>query len=225
MDNIKYDFGDYNTPTKWEDITLKQLQDLEALYDGEDVKVTDLISVLCGKDKDEVDQLPIQFTEKIVEAMAFLQTPIPEQKPTNTITINGEVYKVNTDRQMKTLEAISAQKMIDADKHNYAGVLAIVCRREDEIYDSKFENEILPERIALFETQPAIKVKPLIDFFLRIWLLRTMPTAISSDLREKLEELARDTEILQVDGGISKRSMRSLQKQIKVLQKSLNGIM
>ena len=225
MDNIKYDFGDYNTPTKWEDITLKQLQDLEALYDGEDVKVTDLISVLCSKDKEELDQLPIQFTEMIVEAMAFLQTPIPEQKPTNTITINGDVYKVHTDRELKTLEAISAQKMIDADKHNYAGVLAIVCRKEDEIYDSKFENEILPDRIALFESQPAIKVKPIIDFFLRIWLLRTMPTAISSSFGEKLEELARDTEILQRDGGISRRTMRSLQKQIKVLKKSLNGIM
>lgn len=224
MDNIKYDFGDYNTPTKWEDITLKQLQELEALYDGDDVKVTDLISVLCGKDKEEVEQLPIQFTEKIVEAMAFLQTPIPEQKPSNSITINGDVYKVNTDRQLKTLEAISAQQLIDADKHNYAGVLAIVCRKEDEIYDSKFENEILPDRIALFESQPAVNVKPLIDFFLRIWLLRTMPTVISSDLGERLEELARDSEILQGDGGISKRSTRSFQKQIKVLQKSLNGI-
>lgn len=225
MDNIKYDFGDYNTPTKWEDITLKQLQDLEALYDGEDVKVTYLISVLCGKDNEEVEQLPIQFSEKIVEAMAFLQTPIPEQKPTNTITINGEVYKVNTDRELKTLEAISAQKMIDADKHNYAGVLAIVCRRDDEIYDSKFENEILPDRIALFESQPAVNVKPLIDFFLRIWLLRTMPTTISSSLGERLEELVRDTEILQRDGDISKRTMRSLRKQMKALQKSLNGIM
>ena len=167
MDNI-IDLGVWNVPKSWDEVTLKQYQEIERYYDGkeENFDVRKVLHILTNHTEDEINMLPLDFLEKIMGYLAFLQEPIPEQEPKNWIEIDGERYTVHTENQLKTGEYIASDTVLKGDKHNYAGLLAILCRKEGELYDSKFENEVLEDRIKMFEQQPITKVLPIIGFFL-----------------------------------------------------------
>lgn len=223
----KTDLGEFNVPTQWEDITLQQLSELERYYEDkkDNLNILDLVSIFTNRDKAEIEQLPLEVTEKLLSTMAFLGQPIVEKEPTNKITIDGETFVVHNEKQLKTLEAISAQQVLTDDKYDYASLLAIVCRKEGEVYDSHFENEILPARREMWAKTPAVEVKGLISFFLKLWFLRNAPQNLFSQVDTRLDQYARDIESMRNAGDISKSSMRSAMKTLKKLRKSLNTIM
>lgn len=167
-ENNIIDYGKWIVPTSWNQITLKQYQEIEAFYDNAENKsfdVREVIHILCNKTIDEVNALPVEFLDDIMEKMSFLQTKVTEQEPTNTLMINGEKYVVNIQNKLKVGEYVAVDSIIKDDKHNYAAMLAILCRKEGELYDSKFENEILEDRVHMWEQQPITDVLRVISFF------------------------------------------------------------
>ena len=224
MDKNIIDFGEVTVPTSWADITLKKYQDISRFYaESESKSITDLLPIIIDKDKDFVMQLPEEFLEKILEKMLFLQEE-PDVKPSNEIKIGKDTYVINFQNKLKTGEYIATDQAIKDDPYNYAAILAVLCRKEGEVYDSTFENEVLPSRIELFENQPVIKILPTITFFLNLWMMLNGPSLLSSSIQEAINDIQANIEDLEKDGTVSKRFMKSLTKKLKKLKKSINSI-
>ena len=224
-DNI-IDYGSITVPTKWEDVTLKMYQDIERLYEGKDESfdVRKVIHIMCGLSEDEVNSMPVDFLERIMAHLTFLQTKPEDKEPSNSIVIDGEKYTVHTENKLRTGEYIASDTAMKGDKHNYAAILAILCRKEGEVYDSHFENEILEDRIKLWEKQPVVNILPIIGFFLELYIVLQMPTQLYSKVEEALDLTRKDIETLQKNGEISKRCMKSQMKKLKKLEKYINSI-
>ena len=146
MENEIIDFGSWNIPSSWDEVTLKQYQEIERFYeDNEDstFDVRKVLHILCNKSIDEVNALPVEFTEKILNTLQFLSQPFPKVESTNKIVIDNVKYQINVFEKLKTGEYVATDTIIKSDKHNYAAMLAILCRKPSELYDSKFEAEVL----------------------------------------------------------------------------------
>lgn len=224
MDKEIIDFGEITVPTDWNDISLKKYQDISRYYsNNEDKTIIDLLPILIDKDKDYVMSLPEEFLEKILEKMLFLQEE-PPVKPSNEIKIGKDTYVINFQNKLKTGEYIATDQAIKGDPYNYAAILAVLCRKEGEIYDSKFENEMVEERTKMFEEQPVTKILPTITFFLNLWMMLNGPSLLSSSIQEAINDIQANIEDLEKDGTVSKHFMKSLTKKLKKLKKSINSI-
>ena len=220
------DLGQWVVPTKWEDITLKQFQEIERFYEGKDkdFDVREVLHIFTNKGIDEINALPLEFLEEIMSKMVFLQEKPTEKKPTNSVEINGERYTIHTENKLKVGEYVGADTAMKGDKHNYAAIMAILCRKDGELYDSKFENEVLEDRIRMWEGEPVTDVLPIISFFIQCYITLQMPTLLSSKVMETIDLTRKDIETLHQNGGISKRSMKSQMKKLRKLEKSINSI-
>lgn len=220
------DLGSVEVPTSWNDITLKKFQDIERYYDDKDrqFNVIDVLDILIEKDRDYIMSLPEEFLNIILERLAFLQTKPEEKEPRNWIDIKGERYTVNTQNKLKVGEYVAADAAMKADKYNYAAILAILCRKDGEVYDSKFENEVLEDRIKMFEQVPITDVLVIIGFFLHLYMTLVIPSQLSSTIREGIDLTRNNIETSHKNGELSRRSMKSLMKKLKKLERSLDNI-
>lgn len=224
--NIIKDFGNITVPTNWNDVTLKMYQEIEQFYSerNDSFDVREVVHILCGKDKDVINSLPFEIFEKILNKLSFLSEKPDFGEPTNKIKIDNEEYIIHFEQQLKVGEYIAADTIMKNDKHNYAALLAILCRKDGELYDSKFENEIVEGRIKMFENQPVIKVMSLIQFFFLLSNILFLPTLLSSSIEEAISHTAKSIETSHQNGTISKRSMKLLMKKLKKLEKSIKCI-
>ena len=220
------DFGSYVLPKGWDDLTLKMFQEIERYYSDKEKEfdARDVLEVFTAHSRDEIDQLPIEFVEKLLEALKWVSEPPKYDEPRPYVIIDGEKYQVNIQEKLKTGEYIAVETAIKGDAHNYAAILAILCRKQGELYDSKFENEELEKRIELFENQPMMNVMPIVSFFLNLWLVLGKHTQLYSVVKEQLDLTQKHIETLHKNGELSKRSMRSAMKKLRKLEKSINSI-
>lgn len=226
MEENKIDFGEITVPSSWNEITLKKYQEIEAFYDEsqDNFNVMDVLHIMIDKDIDYINSLPAEFLDIILDKLSFLSEKPDFGEPTNKITINNEIYTVHFENQLKVGEYIAADTILKNDKHNYAALLAILCRKDGEIYDSKFENEVIEDRIKLFENQPVIKVMGLIQFFFLLSNLSSATTLLYSNIEEAINLTQEHIETLRKNGEISRLSMRSAMKKLKKLRKSIKNI-
>lgn len=144
--------------------------------------------------------------------------PMPSQEPTNKIEIDGETYQINFIEKLRTGEYISLNNVIKAEPYNYAAMLAILCRKEGEVYDSKFEAEVFNDRVKMFENQPVTKIIPLINFFFLLSAVLETPSQLSSALEEGLNHILKDIDNSQNLGRWKKYALR---RRVKTLLKQL----
>ena len=220
------DLGSISVPTSWDDITLKKYSEIERYYDDKDksFNLLDVLDIVIDKDRDFIMSLPTDFLEIILEKLSFITEKPTETEPRNFLEIDGDRYTVHTENQLRTGEYIASDTLIKSDRHNYAALLAILCRKDGELYDSHFENEVLEGRIRLFEEQPITKILPIIGFFLSVYITSMTPTLLSSKIREAIDLTRKDIETSQKNGEISKRSMKSVMRKLRKLEKSINSI-
>ena len=226
MEENKIDFGEITIPSSWNEITLKKYQEIEAFYDEsqDNFNVMDVLHIMIDKDIDYIKSLPAEFLDIILDKLSFLSEKPDFGEPTNKITINNEIYTVHFENQLKVGEYIAADTILKNDKHNYAALLAILCRKDGELYDSKFENEVIEDRIKLFENQPVLKVMGLIQFFFLLSNLSSATTLLYSNIEEAINLTQEHIETLRKNGEISRLSMRSAMKKLKKLRKSIKNI-
>lgn len=220
------DFGEWNLPKGWDDLTLKMFQEIERYYSDKEKEfdVRDVLETFTAHSRDEIDQLPIEFVEKLLEALKWVSEPPKYGEPRPYVIIDGEKYQVNIQEKLKTGEYIAVETAIKGDAHNYAAILAILCRKQGELYDSKFENEELEKRIELFENQPMMNVMPIVSFFLNLWLVLGRHTQLYTVVKEQLDLTRKHIETLHKNGELSRLSMRSAMKKLRKLEKSINSI-
>lgn len=219
------DFGQWNVPSSWSEVTLKKFQDIQNYYDGisgeTKFDIREVLHILCDKTVDEVNALPSEFLDLILEKLAFIQTQPEQQEPTNKIKINDETYSIHFENQLKTGEYIAADTVLKNDKNNIALLLAILCRKDDEMYDSKFENEVVPEREKMFEQQPVMNILPIAAFFLTLFGQSATLTLLYSKVEEAINHIANNIETSDKVGAFKRLYLKW---RITRLQKSLKSI-
>jgi len=221
------DFGQWNVPSSWSEVTLKKFQDIQNYYDGVSGEtkfdIREVLHILCDKTVDEVNALPSEFLDMILEKLAFIQTQPEQQEPTNKIKINGEIYSIHFENQLKTGEYIAADTVLKNDKNNIALLLAILCRKDDEVYDSKFENEVVPEREKMFEQQPVINILPIAAFFLTLYGQSAMLTQLYSKVEEAINHTAYSIENSDKIGAFKRLYLKWRITRLRKSMKSINS--
>lgn len=220
------DLGEWKVPSDWNQITLKQFQEIERMYGEKEKKfdAREVLHILCNKTIDEVNQLPMEIAEKIMEKLLFLQDAPNYGEPSPSITVNGVKYTINVMEKLKTGEYIAIDTILKSDKTNFAAILAVLCRKDGEIYDSKFEAETLDSRIEMFEKVPMLDAMPIVNFFLNLYIGYVTPSQLSSAINEELKSIRQSIIDSRANGELSARSTKSLMKKLKKLEKSINSI-
>lgn len=218
------DFGKWNVPTKWDDITLKIYQEIEKYYEDKETKefdVREVLHILTHKDWDEINALPAEFLDTILTHLIFLTTTPEVGEASNKIVVDGVEYKINVMEKLKLGEYVAVDTVLKADKHDYASILAILCRKEGEIYDSTYEAEVFDKRKEMFENQPVTKILPIVSFFLDLYITLETPSQLYSQVESAISHIQQTIDSSQKIGA-SKRL--SLNWQMKKLRKSLKSI-
>lgn len=226
-ENNNIDLGKWSLPTRWDEVTLGQFADLERLYKGEaskGVDAVDLISIMSGRTKDEVMALPLDFMETMSIHLVFLETQPEIEKPINSIEIDGDTYIINVKEKLKFGEYVDFDQLIKSDPCDYPSMLAILCRKEGEAYDSDFIANEFQKRVDMFASQPVTKILPLIAFFLE---LSTTYMGLSSNYSMVKEAL--NQEVQNLENSVMHtlgRGFRSylLGRKLKKLKKYLKCI-
>ena len=213
------DLGIWKTPKSWNEITLEKFQQMEGKSD-----ITDMIAILTDHTRDEVMQLPQEVMERLMSEMDFLLTPMEQQPPTNKIEIDGQTYQINVMEKLKTGEYVAFDSIIKNDATNYAAILAVLGRKDGEIYDSKFEAEMFEEREKMFRNTPITKIIPTVNFFLNLWVLSKMPSRLSLEMEELINHTQANIQSLRKSGDLSALSTASLMRKLKKLRKSIKNI-
>lgn len=227
MDRDVIDLGQWNVPTRWEEVTLKQFSDIRRYYadkEEDKVDVREILHILSDHTIDEVNELPIEFAEKILEHLTFLQTKPEIGEPRPYVDIEGTRYQVNVQEKLKTGEYVSVTQVMKDDQDNLPLILAILCRKENEQYTLQYENEELEARMKMFENVPFMDVMPIIHFFINAYIISTTPTLLSSKLREEINHIRKDIEDSVKSGDISKRSTKSVMKTLRKLENTISTI-
>ena len=226
---VEKDFGEWKVPQSWDDLTLGKFQELERLYDGDDDKerkfdVRDVLDLMTDRTKDEINELPIEFTDSLLRKMYWLHEQPDFGKPSNKITIDGVQYTVHNENEMKFGEYVALDTALKGDKHNYAAMLAILCRKDGEIFDAKFENEILPSRIEFWKNVSVMKVMPIVSFFLELSSMSLQVSQLSLEIQEGINHILKHIETSKQNGVFSALYTKWQVRKLKKLQKSIKNI-
>lgn len=216
------DYGEWTIPTSWDQITLDMFSDIERYYADKDKQfdIREVLHILTGKSNDEINALPAEFLDSILEKLSFINTRPEEKEPKNEIIIDGEKYFINTMEKMKTGEYVSFDMALKNDKHDYSSFLAILCRKQGEAYDSKYEAELFEERKKMFGGVSITKVLPLISFFLTLWFVQGSHSQLYSLVEEAINHIQQSIDNSPKIGVFKRRSLNS---QMKRLRKSLES--
>lgn len=222
----KINLGIWKVPTSWEEITLKQFQDIDNYYKDREKEpdIREMLHILTNKTVDEVNQLPVEFLETIFDKLSFMNEQPVVGEPTNKIELDGVTYQVNIMNKLKTGEYVAVDSVVKTDAANFAAILAIICRKEDEIFDSKFENEILEDRIKMFEKAPITKVLPVMNFFINCYILSETPSRLYSMVEEEINLTRQNIQDSVKNGVITKLSSKWQMRKLRKLEKSLKSI-
>ena len=227
MDNENViDFGSWHCPKSWDELTLKQFQEIEKYYSGKDKNfdVREVLYIFTDHTRDEIDQLPINFTDKLLNELSFLKEQPKYGDASASIEIDGEKYSINVMEKLKTGEYVAIDTILKSDPHDYISILAVLCRKNGEIYDSKFEAELFEERQKLFAKQPIMKIMPLISFFLSLYILRMTHSQLYSEVEEGLNLIQQNIDNSENLGVFKRRSLNSQMKKLRKLLKSNKSI-
>ena len=226
---VEKDFGEWKVPSSWDDLTLGKFQELERLYDTEDgnerkFDVRDVLDLMTDRTKDEINELPIEFTDMLLRKMYWLHEQPQFGKPSNKVTIDGVQYTVHNENEMKFGEYVALDTALKGDKHNYAAMLAILCRKDGEIFDSKFENEVLPSRIEFWKNVSVMKVMPIVSFFLELSSMSLQVSQLSLEIQEGINHILKHIETSKQNGVFSALYTKWQVRKLKKLHKSIKNI-
>lgn len=216
------DFGKVTIPTKWEDITLKQFCELMRVYDKDDKDILDVLEVLSGRTKSELRQMPADFIDTMLQHLQFMNIPLNVEADSK-IVINGEEYKVNHTEKLKFGEWTDAETVLK--EKDYAGLLAILARKDGEIYDDDFIANELEKRVELFNSLPITKALVLLNFFLKLKLRYILYSQKSlENSKEAVESLVQSIKSSLKDGDGKKLDLIYAKIKLRRLEKSLKCI-
>lgn len=235
METIIKDYGKITIPEKWEQVTLGQFEKIMSIIKGEEentsINVVSLLAILTDTDEEYINSLPAEFVESLMARLLFLNddpTKDSDKMATSQICIDGEFYHINFMEKLTFGEYVTVNELIKNDRFDYASILAVLCRKEGEKFDSTFEAENFKGRKEMFEIQPVTSVLPLVGFFLRLYLMskKYSPDCLT-EAKYQISQLAKDLETSLKNGDGRKRSLiwRIMTgRRLKKLSKAISRI-
>ena len=202
---------------------MEKYQRIDRYYNDKEKKfnILDVLDIFIDKDRDYIASLPSEFLDAILEKLSFLSTAPEVGEASNKIVIDGEDYFINIMEKLKLGEYVAVDTVIKNDSSDYSSILAIICRKDGEIYDSKFEAEIFEDRKKMFERQPITKIMPIIGFFLNLYTVSKIPSLLCTQVEEGINLIQQNIDNSRKIGA-SKRLY--LNWQMRKLRKSLKSI-
>lgn len=217
-----------NVPTNWDEITLGTYQKLQEYYkslkDDEPIDTIKFIALLSNYTEDEVLLLPVAFVNNIVLKLDFLKK-IPNPNVSNKITISGETYYLLNMDEMKFGEFTDVNMSIKNNPNDYASILAILCRKPNEIYDQEFINKRFEERKKLFESISVNQALSVLGFFLKYYEQYKIPSEdCIARTKEEIESYAKSIENSLKNGAYKGLSTFFVRRKLKKYQQLLKQI-
>lgn len=228
-EEVVKDFGSIKVPTKWEEVTLGQFEKIMKLTGGENkrVDVMSLLSILTGQDEDYINSLPASFVETLMAHLIFLNdNPRTYDQTSSQIKIGGDFYSIHFLEELKFGEYVEVNESIKNDPLDYSTILAILCRKDGELFDEDYVANKFKQRKEMFQQQPVTEILPLIGFFLKLFLLsRANSQGCLTELESATNQLLQHTNSSVSNGDGGKRSlswrMRTTRK-LKKLNKAMS---
>lgn len=217
---------DIDIPTSWSEITLKKFIEIKKLYDQYDnnCPVEKLIEFLANKEDGYLRDCPALIITKIINKLNFLREPLPQEE-TNSITINGETYTINTQDELKFGEFVDSQTILQDDADNFPALLAIICRKDGEEYNDEYIAKHFNHRVKMFENISMDQIQPLLNFFFHWLIISNFYTQESlGTLIEEANHILLQSENLVKNGNGSRLSMSLRMMKLRKLRKSLRLI-
>lgn len=221
------DYGEWdNIPESWEDLTLKQMQEINKITkeNGKDFNMYNSLFILCGKSKEEVDNLPVPFFKEICNRLIFLKTKVPDVEAKPYCEIDGQRYQVNLMEDLTVGEFSAVDTVLRTDDNDLATILAVLCRKPDEKFDKEYENNEFDNRIKMYENAKMIDVLPVITFFLQLWIISNQITNIHSEVEEGINHIINDIQNSPKNSAshLSYWKKRKLLKKLKKLRNQIS---
>lgn len=228
-EEVVKDFGSIKVPTKWEEVTLGQFEKIMKLTGGESkrVDVMSLLSILTGQDEDYINSLPASFVETLMAHLIFLNdNPRTYDHTASQIKIGGDFYSIHFLEELKFGEYVEVNESIKNDPLDYSSILAILCRKDGELFDEDYVANKFRKRKEMFQEQPVTEILPLIGFFLKLFLIsRANSQGCLTELESATSQLLQHTNSSVSNGDGGKRSlswrMRTTRK-LKKLNKAMS---
>jgi hypothetical protein len=215
-----------NLPINWEDINLELFQEIKRLYAENEGKPSQaaLLALLSNKDEKEIREIPAIVIDEVIGALLFLKDPATKEN-SNTIEIDGEIYRINIEEELKFGEFVDCNTVMESDETNLAAILAIICRKEGEVYNDDFIAKKLNSRIEMFKKQPMTKIQPLVNFFL---IASTTSVhffqSFSENLKAQVSHILDNYETLMKNGRGRRLYTAWQMRKLRKLKKSLKNI-
>lgn len=228
-EEVVKDFGSIKVPTKWEEVTLGQFEKIMKLTGGESkrVDVMSLLSILTGQDEDYINSLPASFVETLMAHLIFLNdNPRTYDHTASQIKIGDDFYSIHFLEELKFGEYVEVNESIKNDPLDYSSILAILCRKDGELFDEDYVANKFRKRKEMFQEQPVTEILPLIGFFLKLFLIsRANSQGCLTELESATSQLLQHTNSSVSNGDGGKRSlswrMRTTRK-LKKLNKAMS---
>lgn len=228
-EEVVKDFGKIKVPTKWEEVTLGQFEKIMKLTGGESKKVDvmSLLSILTGQDEDYINSLPASFVETLMAHLIFLNdNPRTYDHTASQIKIGNDFYSIHFLEELKFGEYVEVNESIKNDPLDYSSILAILCRKDGELFDEDYVANRFKKRKEMFQEQPVTEILPLIGFFLKLFLIsRANSQGCLTELESATNQLLQHTSSSVSNGDGEKRSlswrMRTSRK-LKKLNKAMS---
>lgn len=228
-EEVVKDFGSIKVPTKWEEVSLGQFEKIMKLTGGESkrVDVMSLLSILTGQDEDYINSLPASFVETLMAHLIFLNdNPRTYDHTASQIKIGDDFYSIHFLEELKFGEYVEVNESIKNDPLDYSSILAILCRKDGELFDEDYVANKFRKRKEMFQEQPVTEILPLIGFFLKLFLIsRANSQGCLTELESATSQLLQHTNSSVSNGDGEKRSlswrMRTSRK-LKKLNKAMS---
>lgn len=215
-------------PTSWDELKLGQYQNLQAYYkslkEDEQVDTKKILSLLSNYTEDEVMLLPLSFITTLISKLDFLKE-LPNPQISNKIEIDNETYYLNNMEDLRFGEWVDSQTAMQNDNNDYATILAILCRKANEIYDQKYINNEFDKRVEMFKNISVNQALSILGFFLKYCEMSKIPSqAFINQVKQEVESYANSIESLIANGDSSRLCTFLLKRKLKKYQSLLKQI-
>lgn len=184
MIKLAFDNQEVFVPESWSDIRLSDYEQSFATEPQSRLDQVKLIAQICNMSADVLLHNPTQLFDTICDTVSFAFEEY-QGGAKNEIRVGDTSYVISFTDELTLAEWVDIESVYGSEENaqsHLSDILAILCRPQDETYDSKRNGE----RKELFGQLTMDKVLPLLAFF----LLQKERYQIASNLYSEVKGLA-----------------------------------
>lgn len=121
----------------WDDVSLEQFRKIKSLYDekraAED-ETAGLLSIIYGKDEDEIMNLPISQFSEMARSIDFLYTRIQPRDIQERYDLNGRTYEICTLNNFTYQQYMNYQLVVKEKDRDYLDILSLILVEKGKKY-------------------------------------------------------------------------------------------